>query len=244
TGQRPYKVHSHNDYAQDVPFWLAYSGGAASVEVDLYLERDSLFVTHAKAEIQAGKTLEKLYLEPLRNLQQDGELREIQLLLDLKSEGYATLDRLVTVLKGYPGLLQGGKVSFIISGSRPAPADYGIYPDFIAFDHQDLGNLDQIDLEKVALVSVNFKDYSAWNGYGRMVAAEERAVEAAIQKGKASGKPFRFWASPDTKTAWARLARMGVDYINTDRPAKAREYLEVLDKNTFILEKPQAIYRP
>ena len=242
--QGPYKVHSHNDYAQQVPFWLAYSGGAASIEVDLFYERDSLFVTHEKAEIQAGKTLEKLYLDPLDGLQKSGALREIQLLIDLKSEAYATLDPLVTALRGYPNLLQGKMVKFIISGSRPVPGDYGKYPEFIQFDHQNLGDLDQIDLAKVALVSVNFKDFTVWNGYGRMVEAERRAVEAAIQKAKASGKPFRFWASPDTKTAWARLAQLGVDFINTDRPARAKAYLDLLDKNTFTLESPQETYRP
>lgn len=53
--QQTYKVHSHNDYLQEVPFWQAYSGGAASIEVDLFLKRDSLFVTHSEGEIQPGQ---------------------------------------------------------------------------------------------------------------------------------------------------------------------------------------------
>src|SRR5690606_32012384 len=121
---------------------------------------------------------------------------------------------------------------------------YGNYPDYIRFDHQNLEDLDQIDLDKVALVSVNFKNYSVWNGYGRMVALEHQAVERAIARAKSSGKPFRFWATPDTKTAWARLAKMGVDYINTDDPATAHAYLGTLDRNTFRQERPIEVYRP
>ncbi|MCR9228698.1 MAG: alkaline phosphatase, partial [Flavobacteriaceae bacterium] len=63
-------------------------------------------------------------------------------------------------------------------------------------------------------------------------------------KAKASGKPFRFWATPDTKTAWARLAKLGVDYINTDHPALAKQYLDKLDQNTFTLVNPVEVYQP
>ena len=242
--QANYKVHSHNDYEQELPFWYAYSNGAESIEADLFLKNDTLYVTHAEKEIEQGKTFEKLYLDKLNNLEKSKELREMQLLIDLKSEAYATLDKLVEVLESYPLLVKGGKVKFVISGNRPQPDAYKNYPDFIWFDHQNLDELDKIDLDKVALVSVSFKQFSVWNGYGRMVASEQEAVQAAIQKAKAAGKPFRFWATPDTKTAWARLANLGVDFINTDKPALAKPYLDQLEKNTFKLERTQEVYQP
>ncbi|WP_318345815.1 alkaline phosphatase [Flagellimonas baculiformis] len=246
--QAKYKVHSHNDYVQELPFWYAYSNGAESIEADLFLQNDTLYVTHAEKEIEQGKTFEKLYLDKLNSMEKSKELREVQLLIDLKSEAYATLDKLVEVLENYPLLLRG-KVKFVISGNRPQPDAYKNYPDFIWFDHQNLDeldkiDLDKIDLDKVALISVSFKQFSVWNGYGRMVASEQEAVQAAIQKAKAAGKPFRFWATPDTKTAWARLADLGVDFINTDKPAVAKPYLDQLEKNTFKLERPQEVYHP
>ncbi|MEE1964410.1 alkaline phosphatase [Allomuricauda taeanensis] len=244
SAQTNYKVHSHNDYEQELPFWYAYSNGAESIEADLFLQNDTLYVTHAEKEIEHGRTFEKLYLDKLNGLQKSNELREVQLLIDLKSEAYGTLDKLVEVLKSYPFLLDGGKVKFVISGNRPQPDEYKNYPDFIWFDHQNLDELGNIDLDKVALISVSFKQFSVWNGYGRMVASEQEAVQSAIQKAKTSGKPFRFWATPDTKTAWARLANLGVDFINTDKPALAKPYLDQLEKNTFKLERPQEVYRP
>src|SRR5690606_33432240 len=100
--QRTYKVHSHNDYLQEVPFWHAYGSGAASIEVDLFLKRDSLFVTHSEGEIRPGRTLEGMYLDRLVEVLGQGEARELQLLIDLKSEAHATLDKLVATLGNYP----------------------------------------------------------------------------------------------------------------------------------------------
>ena len=83
--QKPhYKVHAHNDYAQEFPFWEAYIGGASSIEVDVFLKENTLFVTHSENEIKKVNTLEKLYLQPLKQLQTEGRLRNLQLLIDLK----------------------------------------------------------------------------------------------------------------------------------------------------------------
>ena len=242
--QETYLVHSHNDYIQELPFWYAYSNGASSIEADVFLRDGKLYVTHAEHEIMEGRTLETLYLDRLESLVRSGELREIQLLIDLKSEAYKTLKKLVEVLGKYPSLTKDDKVKFVISGNRPKPDDYKKYPDFIWFDHQNLDELDTIDLSKVALVSVSFKNFTVWNGYGRMTADDFKAVFQAIQKAKSSGKPFRFWATPDTKTAWARLAMLEVDFINTDEPALATQYLSSLDKNTYRLEKAKEVYTP
>ncbi|SDR07557.1 alkaline phosphatase [Flagellimonas zhangzhouensis] len=242
--QSTYKIHSHNDYAQELPFWFAYSNGASSIEADLFLKDNVLYVTHAEDEINPKHTFKKLYLDRLQGLEADGELGEIQLLIDLKSEAYTTLAKLVKLLGDYPTLIESGKVKFVISGNRPEPGHYKNYPDFIWFDHQNLEELNRNDLTKVALVSVSFKNYSVWNGYGRMTAPDLEAVTNAIEKAKSAGKPFRFWATPDTKTAWARLAKMGVDYINTDHPALAKQYLDKLDANTFHMEQKNEVYAP
>ena len=241
-----YKVHSHNDYAQELPFWYAYSNGASSIEADVFLKNDTLYVTHAEDEIIEDHTLGKLYLDRLKSLEASGELRELQLLIDIKSDAYTTLEKLEEVLRTYPSLINSdkNKIKFVISGNRPQPEEYQNHPDFIWFDHQNLEELNAIDLEKEALVSSSYKNYSVWNGYGRMTAPDLDKVKEAIIKAKASGKPFRFWATPDTKTAWARLAKLGVDYINTDKPAMAKQYLDKLDGNSFTLENPIEVYQP
>ena len=59
------RIHSHNDYEQDIPFWTAYKNGLNSIEIDLFLKNDSLYVTHSESEIIAERTIEQLYLNPL-----------------------------------------------------------------------------------------------------------------------------------------------------------------------------------
>lgn len=242
-GQIPYKVHSHNDYHQDFPFVEAYINNASSIEVDLFLKDNTLYVTHEESNIKEDLTLASLYLEPLSELEKNGKLRNIQLLLDLKSPAGPTLKEIQKVLRKYPNLIKGDKVSFVISGNRPDLKDYVNYPDYIFFDHQNLVDLETVPMEKVAMISLSFQKYSVWNGYGRMVEEELNQVKAAITRAHAFNKPFRFWATPDTKTAWARLATLGVDFINTDQPAKAYNYLESLDSRSY-KGKVKSIYKP
>lgn len=232
-GQEPYKVHSHNDYEQEFPFFEAYINNAASIEVDLFLKNKTLYATHEESEIIEGNTFSKLYLDPLKQLQEKGQLRDVQLLIDIKSEAESTLVEIQNVLKKYPSLITEGKVKFVISGNRPKPADYANYPEYILFDHQSIDDLDSIPLEKVAMISLSFQRFSIWNGYGRMVSEELQTVKSILDKVHAHEKPFRFWATPDTMTAWARLAKLGVDFINTDNPALAHNYLESLDTKIY-----------
>lgn len=242
--QNNYPIHSHNDYKQEFPFWNAYINKAASIEIDLFLKNEQLFVTHSEDEIITENTLEFLYLEPINKLEAIHNLRELQLLIDIKSEAYTTLYKVIEVLKEYPNLFENKKIQVVISGNRPKPKDYPNYPDFIKFDHQNLDDLNEIDLTKVALISVDYKDYAVWNGYGRMTTADLDNVKSAIKKAHDTGKPFRFWATPDTKTAWTYFAKLDVDFINTDNPSEAYNYLKQIDKNTFVKEIPIEVYTP
>lgn len=242
--QQPYLTHSHNDYRQAVPFWHAYSNGAASIEVDLFLQNDTLFVTHDEADVEPTRTFGRLYLDPINRLAEAEELRPIQLLIDLKSAAYPSIDRVVAALEQYPTLTKSEHITFVVSGNRPAPEDYNNYPNFIYFDHQHLLDLADTDLRKVAMISQNFRAYSRWNGYGRMTAQDSTRVSDAIQRARTTGIPFRFWATPDTKTAWACFAKLGLGYVNTDKPALAHQFLDRLDHNTYSPEPALATYTP
>ncbi len=76
--QTDYRVHSHNDYRQDIPFWYAYSNGAASLEVDLFLNNDTLFVTHSEKALHTDGTLSKLNPAPPRPLPHTSHLTTVQ----------------------------------------------------------------------------------------------------------------------------------------------------------------------
>ena len=138
-----FKIHSHNDYHQNVPFWNAYANGFNSIEVDIFLKNDTLFATHGELEIIKDRTIENLYLQPIQQAMslQLGNPGELQLLVDIKSEPYSTLKKLISILKKYPNIINKKQISIVISGNRPMAKEYINYPDYIHFDYQSLEDI-------------------------------------------------------------------------------------------------------
>jgi alkaline phosphatase len=239
-------IHSHNDYEQAVPFWGALSAGASSIEADVLLREDKLWVAHEEASITSGRTLHSLYLEPLaKALELEMAKDTLQLLIDVKSEAYTTLSKIVKELKAFPTIINSKNIRIVISGNRPLAKDYVKYPSWILFDHQSLDTFASPQIaEKVALVSLSFRLLTSWNGKGRLTKEDLHKVKTTIDQAHDLGKPFRFWASPDSKTAWKALADLGVDFINTDMPTACVFYVNSLPKrvyeNTFFSE----VYQP
>ena len=242
-----FKIHSHNDYLQTAPFWDAYAHGANSIEVDVFLKNDTLYATHDEKDIIPSHTMESLYLGPMNNVMelQLGEHQELQLLIDIKSETYSTLKKIVDVLETYPNIINNPNISMVISGNRPQPEEYGNYPSFIKFDYQTLEHIPNKEAwDKVALISLPFYKFSGWNGKGRLTEGDLHKVKSTIDKAHSYNKPFRFWATPDSKTAWKALHDLGVDYINTDMPDKASVYLETLENRVFYNKAKSNVYKP
>ncbi|ALJ06673.1 alkaline phosphatase [Pseudalgibacter alginicilyticus] len=242
----PYKIHSHNDYKQKVPFWTAYSCGLNSIEIDVILKNDTLFVAHDEVDITSFNTIENLYLDPIQKTFQltPQSYQQIQLLIDIKTEAIATLKTLINTLKLYPDITNSEHISFIVSGNQPKPESYNNYPSFIKFDYQNLKPLSEEALNKVGLISLPFSKFSNWNGKGRLTKEDHKKVSEIINKAHSFNKPFRFWGCPDSKTAWKAFAELGVDYINTDMPYTASTYIHSLSdrihRNTFY----STVYKP
>src|SRR5438105_6300377 len=59
-------AHAHNDYEHKRPLFDALDHGFCSVEADVFLVRGALLVGHTQLDLQPERTLEKLYLDPLR----------------------------------------------------------------------------------------------------------------------------------------------------------------------------------
>jgi alkaline phosphatase len=50
-------------------------------------------------------------------------------------------------------------------------------------------------------------------------------MKTVVDSLHAQGKKVRFWATADQKSVWKALAKMGADFINTDKPRKLRRFL-------------------
>ena len=91
-------------------------------------------------------------------------------------------------------------------------------------------NINRADvLDKIHLISFNFRLISRWNGRNSLAKEDLNRIKLMIEKAHQMGKPIRFWATPDTPLAWSLLAKLGVDYINTDNPGDCVRYLSKLE---------------
>lgn len=242
-----HSVHAHNDYQHYVAFWKSFAAGATSIEVDVFLEDETLFVAHEASEIKTLRQLENLYLKPVEKALELNmpSASKLQLLIDIKSEPYSTLNAIIKTLSKYPTIVNAQNLTLTISGNRPKVSEYKNYPDFISFDYQSLEPIKNPELlDKIAMVSLNFKIFSKWNGKGRLTASDLQRVKTVISKAKNLGKPFRFWATPDSKTAWKALADLGIDYINTDLPFECAAYLNTLKERVHENTSFSEVYQP
>jgi hypothetical protein len=105
------RAHAHNDYYHPRPLLDALERGFNSVEADVHLVDGELLVAHHRDSVAAGRTLERLYLEPLRARVRANGGRvhpgraPLLLLIDIKSDSLATWAALQAVLGRYAELL-------------------------------------------------------------------------------------------------------------------------------------------
>ena len=238
TDNRHYTVantHSHNDYEQPIPFWMAWQEQFGSIEADIWWVDGQLLVGHNRDEIRTGKTLEQYYVRPLLSCIRNNNghpyadsSRPLQILIDVKTDSIATLNALVALLHHYPELEQNPFVKWVISGNRPSPALFSSYPPFIAFDGILHDHYTPEALSKIVMMSDDLHYYTHWNGLDPMPAAEKAAIKAAVSYAHALHLPVRFWDAPDFRQAWDQLMQLHTDYINTDHIRELSAYLHAL----------------
>jgi len=228
-------THSHNDYEQRIPFWLAYNAGFGSIEADIWLRAGKLLIGHDSNEIRSGRTLEEYYIRPLDSCvkKNNGHPfadagRQLQLLIDIKTDSIGTLDGLIALLKKYPLLMGSPSLKWVITGNRPSSSLFSSYPSFIWFDgvlHEDY---DDQALGRICMMSDDFQVYSCWNGQDNIPDTDWQRLQQAVSRSHRLHKHVRFWRAPDFSNAWRTFIRLQVDYINTDHIAALSAFLKEL----------------
>jgi hypothetical protein len=221
-------AHSHNDYEQPRPLLDALALGFDSVEADVWLVDGGLLVAHEASQVQSGRTLESLYLDPLR-AHPPG--RPLILLIDVKTEAVATYGVLDAVLEKYPDL--AGSVRFIISGNRPREVMAAQSHRRAALDGrmEDLVTTAPADL--IPLVSDNWTKFFTWRGEGAFPAAEQTQLRQFVAQVHAQRRLLRFWNTPNNPAVWRVLRAAGVDVIGTDDLAALRRFLDTPEPATL-----------
>lgn len=234
------RAHAHNDYEHERPLQDALEQGFGSVEADIFLVRGQLLVAHTSFQLSPEKTLEGLYLQPLRSRieQQGGSVHgdgePFTLLIDIKSEGESTYRALHALLSQYQdifsavsdGQVQSGPVTAIVSGNRPVEAIAGTSPRYVGID----GRLSDLPSDQPAhlmpLISDHWGRHFRWRGQGPMPTEDRKKLMGVLETAHAAGRRVRFWAIPDRLPVWTALHEAGVDLINTDDLAGLASYLQ------------------
>jgi hypothetical protein len=224
------RAHAHNDYEHKRPLFDALEQGLCSVEADIFLVDGQLLVGHTRRSLKPERTLESLYLMPLKERVEKNGGRvyrggpEFTLLIDLKTNGEKTYPVLKTVLAKYADIINvpsDGRaarraINVVATGSRPAAQ--------IAADTNRLVGIDGVwsDLDSdqpaslIPLISENWRSFFKWRGKGPIPPEEREKIRMAVQKAHAHGRRLRFWGTPDNPTVWQELYDDKVDLINTD----------------------------
>lgn len=236
------RAHSHNDYWRPRPLLDALENGFCSVEADIFLVEGKLLVGHDPKELKPERTLQSLYLDPLRErvrrnrgrVYEDGPL-EFNLLIDIKAEGEKAYGHLRQVLqRDYRQILtvfderekKPGAVTIVISGDRPRRMMEAEKRDRLAGLDGRIEDLDKgIPPTFMPLVSQSWMSLFKWMGSGEMPADERARLQEWVKKAHGQGYKMRFWGALDVPAIWQAQYEAGVDYINTDRVAMLREFL-------------------
>ena len=238
TAQRTYSsenAHSHNDYLNPTPFYLAFQNGFGSIEADVFPVDGILYVAHTKKEIQPQRTLQHLYIKPVLQEFVSTKVRRLMLLIDVKENYAIALPLLIKELEPlteYLSTLQKPNfLTIIISGNRPPPADYKNYPDFIFFDGDLKLPHNDDEWRRVALVSLPFYKLSGWKGDDKLKHKDRKAFRHIIDSVHTAGKSIRFWAAPDNMASWKWQMKLRADLIGTDKITELGNFLKKENNN-------------
>ena len=232
-------AHAHNDYLHDRPLLDALDRGFTSVEADVFLVDGRLLVAHTMLELNPKRTLEKLYLDPLRQRVRAGggklfaDDSSLTLLVDIKRDGEATYRALAKTLAQYDdivtvvrdGRLEQKAVTVIVSGERPWQTIEADRVRYVGIDGR-LSDLDsKLPSHLLPLISDNWNNHFKWRGEGELPQPERDKLHHIVKQAHSAGRRMRFWAAPDQPSAWGELHAAGVDLINTDDLDGLAEFL-------------------
>jgi hypothetical protein len=221
--------HAHNDYAHARPLFDALEQGFLTAEADVYLVAGELLVAHDREEIVPGRTLDSLYLEPLRAIVRESghvipSAEGFCLFIDIKDDAAATWEAIEQRLQRTPELFTEFRddgvttraITIMLSGNRPVE-ELARSPRRLAAIDGRLSDLDSTHpATLMPWISDNWKKNFTWTGEGQPHQHDLPRLRGIVSRAHAQGRKIRFWGAPDHAEGWRRLLEEGVDIISTD----------------------------
>ncbi|MFZ4647731.1 MAG: histidinol-phosphatase, partial [Gemmataceae bacterium] len=231
-------AHAHNDYEQSRPLWDALDNGFTSVEADVHLISDTLYVAHNRPTFKnPAATLENLYLKPLaeRVRQHGGKplagyMGPFYLMIDAKTQADSTYRALSAVLQRYSSLLttaknKSGGITIVLSGNRPVQTVANDKGRLLALDGRpgDVGK--GYSQAVMPIISDAYYNQLSWRGKGDIPTEQFQKLRQLTTQVHQEGKKLRLWASPEDPLVWSKLREAGVDFLSTDQLELVRDFL-------------------
>lgn len=227
-------AHAHNDYKHPRPLLDALDQGYLSVEADIFLVGEELRVGHERGELRPGRTLESLYLDPLRARVRKnrgtvyGQPGTMTLLVECKDDGATMQPAILAHLARYRPMLSfregtaihSGAVRIVLTGRRTEDCASG---DGVFFKDGALRNLGD-DPWRTPWISDSYPSVLGTIASPLPPEGHARLLDL-VARTHAAGKRLRLWEAPDGPATWGELRDAGVDLINTDRLADLRTFL-------------------
>lgn len=228
----PIPAYAHNDYENPRPLFDALALGYQGVEADFHLVRGALLVAHDRRRVVPERTLEALYLAPLRawilrcgGLLPDG--RPFLLNIEAKTAGVESYRALMRLLRRYRDIL-----SVIRDGrERPGPIQVvlvGWHPplDALRAERERLVGVQwRVDGRErvpdapahlIRLVSVDYGKVTDWDGTGTPPPAIRTMVTRLLEaRDAAPGRRARAHNVPVRLPIYRYLLDAGVGLVGT-----------------------------
>jgi hypothetical protein len=226
-------AYAHNDYLNDRPLARALELGFRGVEVDYFVVAGELRVGHELDETTPGRTIESLYLEPLRErvrrygaVYPDGG--QFILNIESKREGIETYQELHRLLARYTDILtvvrgsvaEGGAVQVVLVGWYPPleymweqPVRYAavqLHYNELPADHA------RYPSHLIKLISQNYNDKILSRGMEPVPPRMQRRLELMVVAARdVPGRITRVYNVPTRRATYEALLSAGVDLIGT-----------------------------
>ena len=229
--------HAHNDYMINRPLEDALSNRIYSVEVDIWLKKNKLQVSH-NGNRWVGH-LEELYLEPLaQRVKKYGSVYGDQvrffLWIDIKDHNPHIVSVLHRTLKKYEMFsiftdrkILGAPVTVILTGNSRLKRRYvDQYPRrWAVSDSNHYTESDPIADHRWRYYALDWIKYFKWRGDGSPRPEELKKFREMLKKIHQKGYGVRFYNTPDHARYWKLALEHQVDFINTDKIKELRLFL-------------------
>lgn len=236
--------HAHNDYEKARPgLTAALENGFVSVEIDVFVYKNTLRVAHVPLLLGCKQELEPMYFESLEAWIKRHEQvfsnpkQELIFMIDIKNnptEAYGLLkgickkyEHLLTYYDRQENQLYNKQLKILLSGKKPyvqVLKEEQVYL-FLDGNWTDLKKADGV-ATIIPRISMRYGSIFKWRGRGEMPQHEQEKLQSIVAKAHAKGHKIRFWAMPNNSRVWQVMLDAGVDWMNVDHLEKFRAFYE------------------